>query len=139
MEPHINLVAVLVASIANMFVGFLWYGKLFGEQWAEAMGWKNLSQEQINKMREQAKYAYPQTFVGGFLMMYVFAHILGTYQASHILDGFRGAFWMWVGFVVPVKYGECLWGDKSIKAFLIDIGYYLAILSVASIILVYWK
>ncbi len=40
---------------------------------------------------------------------------------------------MWVGFVVPVKYGECLWGNKTIKAFLIDVGYYLAILSVASI------
>ncbi len=78
MQPHINLVAVLVASIVNMFIGFLWYGKLFGEQWAEAMGWKNLSQEQINKMREQAKYAYPQTFVGGFFDYVCFCSYLGN-------------------------------------------------------------
>ena len=30
---EINYLAVLVAAIASMALGFLWYGPLFGNQW----------------------------------------------------------------------------------------------------------
>ena len=34
---EVNLLAVLVAGIVPMIVGFLWYGQLFGKRWLELM------------------------------------------------------------------------------------------------------
>lgn len=38
MQSKTNWLAVLVAVIAGMFIGFLWYGVFFQAQWAEAVG-----------------------------------------------------------------------------------------------------
>lgn len=35
----INLLAVALATIGFMAVGFLWYGPLFGKQWMKLHGW----------------------------------------------------------------------------------------------------
>ena len=35
----INMVAILVATVANFIVGFLWYSPLFGKAWAKEMGY----------------------------------------------------------------------------------------------------
>ena len=37
-DSDINLLAVLVAAAAHMFLGFLWYGPLFGTVWLQGMG-----------------------------------------------------------------------------------------------------
>ena len=34
----INMVAILVAVVANFILGFLWYTPLFGKAWAKEMG-----------------------------------------------------------------------------------------------------
>ena len=36
-EIHINYLAVVAAMLAQMFLGFLWYGPLFGKPWAKEM------------------------------------------------------------------------------------------------------
>ncbi len=37
-QVPINYLAVVVAAIANMVLGFLWYGSLFGKQWIKLSG-----------------------------------------------------------------------------------------------------
>jgi hypothetical protein len=50
----------------------------------------------------------------------------------------QGAFWIWLGFYVPVKYSDKLWGGKSLRLFFIDAGHYLVMLLIMSAILVGW-
>ncbi|SEQ39371.1 DUF1761 domain-containing protein [Neolewinella agarilytica] len=38
MQNKTNWLAIIVAAIAGMFIGFLWYGLFFQAQWAEAVG-----------------------------------------------------------------------------------------------------
>lgn len=38
MSSKINWLALVVATIAGMFIGFLWYGAFFQAQWAAAVG-----------------------------------------------------------------------------------------------------
>jgi hypothetical protein len=38
MSSKINWLAILVSVIAGMFIGFLWYGVFFMDQWAEGVG-----------------------------------------------------------------------------------------------------
>jgi len=35
---QINFLAVIVAVVANFFLGFIWYTPLFGKAWAIEMG-----------------------------------------------------------------------------------------------------
>jgi len=38
MSTKINWLAVVVAALAGMFIGFLWYGAFFNGAWSEAVG-----------------------------------------------------------------------------------------------------
>lgn len=35
---EVNLLAVLVAAVVHQFIGFLWYGPVFGKTWLQASG-----------------------------------------------------------------------------------------------------
>ena len=46
MMLEINLVAVIIASVANMALGYLWYSPtLFGKEWIQLMGYTKESLE----------------------------------------------------------------------------------------------
>jgi hypothetical protein len=139
MNFDINYLAVLSGGLANMVIGFLWYGPLFSKAWVREMGWGNRTPEEMALMKRQAKTAYPQQFLGALIMAYVFAHVLIAFDSSSIMSAIQGAFWMWLGFVAPIKYSETLWGKASKKLFFIDAGYYLVTLIVMGIILTMWK
>lgn len=34
----VNYLAILVAAVLSMVLGFLWYGPLFGKEWTKLMG-----------------------------------------------------------------------------------------------------
>jgi hypothetical protein len=143
MNFDINYWAVLVCGIAAMVTGFLWYGPLFSKVWAKEMGWGEMSPEQTQKMKDAAKTAYPQQFVGALLMAYVFAHVLIAFSRAGNVEldptlGLVGALWSWLGFIVPVKWGDTLWGGKSKKLFWIDSLYLLLNLVVFALILTLW-
>jgi len=138
MDFNINYLAVLVAGISNMVIGGLWYGPLFMKPWSKEMGFDKRSPDEIARMKAGSKTAYPQAFVGALLTAVVLAHVMQAFGADSIAGGLTGAFWSWLGFIVPVKYGDKLWGGKSFKLFFIEVFYYLVSLSVMSIILVSW-
>jgi hypothetical protein len=142
--PQINYLAVLVAAIASMVVGYVWYGPLFGKLWMEGMGWDPNNQEMMAKMKKSAGPGYAQQFVGSLLTAYVLAHMLWAYSAAipgmtGISAGLQGAFWVWLGFYLPVKWGDKIWGGKKLKYVSIDLGNYLVVLLVMGIILSLWK
>lgn len=139
MDVTINYWAVLVCGVVSMVLGALWYGPLFGKLWMREMGWGGKSPEEIQKMKDAAKWAYPQAFVGALLMASVLAWLFGALEISTVSLAVQGAFWVWLGFVLPLKYGDKLWGGKSLKLFFIDAIYYLVQLAVFAIILVSWR
>lgn len=55
MEANVNYLAVVVAAVASMAVGFLWYGVLFRKQWMSLMG---LTTESIASMKMSPNKAY---------------------------------------------------------------------------------
>lgn len=141
--PDINYLAVLVAAVVTMVVGALWYGPLFGKMWMRGMGWDPNNQEQMAKMKSSAGPAYVQQFIGSLLMAFVLAHVLWAMQQAMpdmtgAWSGVQGGFWMWLGFILPVKYGDKLWGVKKFKYVSVDLGYHLVNLIIMGIILSVW-
>lgn len=141
---EINWLAILVSVLASMALGGIWYGPLFGKVWMRGLGIDPKNTEQVNKMKKGAGLAYAQQFLGSLLAVYVLAHILWAFgvalpDTTGWQAGVMGGFWCWLGFVLPVKYGDKLWGGKSLKFVSVDLSYYLVNLVVAGIILSVWK
>lgn len=142
MEIPINYLAVLAAAVANMVLGFLWYGPLFGKKWSELMGWGIMTPEKMAEMQKKARPAYAATFVTALLMAYVLAHAVifgSTYtQTFGVLGGMTASFWYWLGIVVPVTIGTVFWDGKPWKLWFINAGYYLVAMLIMGAILGGW-
>ena len=110
----VNFWAVLVSAIASMVIGSIWYGPLFGKIFSKAMGMDNKTPEEMAQMKKGMGLMYFKQFLASVLMFYVFAWLMGALGAVSIKGGIQVAFWVWLGFVVPVKFGDALWGGKMV-------------------------
>ena len=139
MDVAINYWAVLVAAIASMVVGWLWYGVFFKRQWMALMGY---NADSMKGMKMTANKAYLIQFIASFVMAYVLSHALvfaSTYlQTSGASAGLLAGFWHWLGFIVPVSLGIVLWENKSWSLWLINASHYLVSLLVMGLILALW-
>lgn len=141
MTPPINYLAVFIAAIIAIVLGFLWYGPFFGKQWIKLMGF---SKEDIEKGKKQDMMkSYALMSLGSLVMAYVLAHTTEfamTYTKTYgLTGGIMSGVWTWVGFVAPVKMGDQLWGGKPWKLFLIEAGYYLVSLALMGVVLATWR
>ena len=135
-----NYIAVLVAAIASMAVGFVWYGLLFRTQWMAYMG---LTMESMANMKMSANAAYVLQFVGSLIMAYVLAHSIVFASAftdtEGAMAGIMAGFWSWLGFVAPVTLGVVLWENKSWGLWLINASNYLVALVLMGAIIGWWE
>jgi len=135
---NINLTAIIVAALANFFIGFLWYSVLFGKAWAKEM---NMSMDARPAAGVMVK-SLIMNLIGCFLLAYVFAHntaawsfVPGIDQMSPTVQIANAAVFTWLGFFVPVSINTVAWEGKSWKLFFINTSYHLMMVLVSAIIL----
>lgn len=138
MEMNINIIAILVAVVANFILGFIWYTPLFGKVWAKEMGLDTSVKPASGELAKGMIFMV----VGNFFLAYVFAHniaawsyVPGTAEMSMVQNILSSAIFTWLGFYLPVDIGVVTWEKKSWKLFFINTGYHFMMLLVASIIL----
>lgn len=136
----ISFTGILVATVANFFVGFLWYSVLFQKSWAKEMG-MSLDVKPPNGIMIRGLL---MNLIGNFLMAYVFAHnnaawsfVPGMDKMSTWGSIMSAAGFTWLGFYVPTDINAVAWEGKSWKLFFINAGYHFTIVLVAAIILYY--
>ncbi len=134
----INMWAVLVAGIANMVLGMLWFSPAtgLGRAWMKEMRMDPSKIEEAKKKGMGKSYAI--AFAAALVMAYVFSHVLDFAQAESVKEGLQGAFWMWLGFIATVGVGMVLWEGRSWKLYGIVMSYWLVALLVQSAVLVSW-
>lgn len=134
----INYWAVLVSAIVAYFIGAFWYSPaLFGNAWMKSGG---MSQKDINKAKKKGMgKLYFIGFIGTLVMAFVLAHFVQYVGAESFNDAMMLAFWIWLGFFVPVMIGSVLWENKSVKFYLINVVYQLVSLEVMAVILAVWN
>lgn len=138
MSTDINYWAVLVAAIASMIIGSIWYGPLFGKAFMRAMGMDTWSQEKKTEMMKSMTKAYILQFIGSCVMFFVLAWYIVTSVHTGVFGGVANAFGLWLGFVVPVALSNTLWGGKM-SLFWINIGGMLCTLLAAGAIIGAWR
>lgn len=136
MDVPVNYLAVVVAAAAQIALGFVWYGPLFGKKWAHVSG---ISME---KMQKPPVSTMILMAMGALVMALVLqqALVLAAFylQTSGISAGLMAGFWNWLGFIAPVTMGVVLWEGKSWTLWAINSGYYLVGLSLMGSILALW-
>ncbi len=143
-DVTVNFWAVLVSAIASMVIGSIWYGPLFGKKFIALMGMDKKTPEEMAQMSAEGGSAsggkkgmaltYFWQFLASILMFYVLAWLMGALGANTAMAGAQAGFWVWLGFVVPVKLGDALWGGKM-ALFCIGIGNMLLTLLAAGAII----
>mgnify|MGYP002507279736 CR=1 FL=1 len=129
-QIYVNCWAVLAGAIANMGLGFVWYGPLFGKQWVAMMGWSKEAMEKGRaKMQKEGWKTYLPAFVGSLLTSFVLSYgvlfVSNFFVTTGISVGLMTGFWAWLGFVVPVTLSTVLWEGKSWNLWFLNASYYL--------------
>ncbi len=130
--------AVLVSAVASMVIGSVWYGPLFGKQYMVALGMDQWTPEKKEAMKKSMMLAYAGQFGASLLMFFVLAWYTGLSDHPGVLGGINNAFWVWIGFVVPLKLGDALWGGKMVL-FWLGIGNMFLTLLAAGAIIGVWR
>lgn len=122
----VNLVVVLLAAVATMIVGFLWYSPLlFAKPWMLAMGYDPSDKAGLDAMRKGAAKLYGISFLASLVSAFVLGKVVVVTTVTTIPYGMKVGFAMWLGFVVTVQLTDMLFARKPIKLFLINTGYQL--------------
>lgn len=137
MEVSVNYLAVLVAGIVSMAVGFAWYSPyVLGKPWMKEKGY---TPEALKKEQKKMGPLYGVSFVLGLVMAYVLTHVMvmgqAYFETDFLFSGVTSAFWMWIGFVFPVMATGQIFGEKNWRLLGIDSGYQLASLLTMGVVI----
>jgi hypothetical protein len=136
---EVNYLAILIAAIASMVAGFIYYHpSVLGKPWMKAGGYTESSLKADQK--KMGKY-YGLSFILALMTAYVLSHVMAMSMSYFgypaLQTGLTSAFWMWLGFVMPVQATGEIFGKKNWTFFALNTGYQLVALLVMGIVLGY--
>jgi MFS family permease len=141
MELKINIIAILVAVVANFLLGFVWYTPLFGKIWGREMGYDPNVKADSKVLIKGMLFMV----IGNFLCAWVLAHniaawsfVPGISEMGCVPNALSAAIFTWMGFYLPRHLGATAWEGNSWTLFGINAGYDLLSLIVVSFILTCW-
>lgn len=138
MTIDVNYLAVLLAGVASMILGFLWYSPIIlGKQWMKERGF---TKDSLQKAQKEMGMLYGLSFIVSLVTAYILSHVMtlsvSFFQYSPVSTRLTTAFWMWLGFVMPVQLTGTIFSDKkNWKLFGIDTGYQLVSLIAMGLVL----
>ena len=136
----LNYLALIASVFSAIFIGFLWYGPLFGKKWIALMGWtpEQIAEGQKKDMAKQIGLNALSALAMAFVMTH-FIKFAGAYlNISGVSAGLVAALLGLFGFVVPVLLGASVWEGRRWGLFYLTSSYYLASLTAMGLILGMW-
>ena len=130
--PMINIIAVIVASIANFIIGAVYYGVL-GKPWMAAAG---ITEEEVRGGQSPALFA--MTFVNILVTNIALALFMSMAEISTLTGGIIAGILATV-MVAATRNTNRLYEGGNLKLWLINMGHHAINLIVAGIILSLWQ
>jgi hypothetical protein len=132
-QVDVNYLAVIVAAVLQMVLGFLWYGPLFGKTW---MGFMKITPAQMGRQGMGKTYAW--SAVMSLITAYVLSLLVDYMGAKSVGAGLAAGFWPWLGFVVPVTASSLLYENRPFGLWVLNAGYQLVSLALMGALLAAW-
>ena len=135
---EVNYLAVLIAAVVTVPLGFLWYSPyVLGKQWMRERG---MTAESMKKSQSEMGKWYAVSLVVALITAYVLSHVMvlseNFFGYPMLQVGLTTAFWMWLGFVMPVQLTATIFSDKrNWTLFGIDTGYQLVSLFAMGVVI----
>lgn len=126
----VNYVAVIVAAIVAIVIGYLWYAVIFAEAYRREM---KMTKQQSDAMMKKGMWA---TVVAPLLTAFVLAVIIKSVGATTVMDGIVVALWAVIGFFLPLELISMTFGNESMTTFWINVAHHVVALGAIGIILV---
>lgn len=163
---EMNLYILFIAAIVPMFIGFFWYGPIFGNTWMKEMNFTKESLEGQN-MAKILIMSYIFSLLIAFFLQFIVIHQMGVFQTLINEPGFNKQtgqaftyFQNFVGtygdrfrtfqhgaihgvmsglfFVLPVLSIIAMFEKKSAKYVVINAGYWIVTLAIMGGIICEW-
>ena len=125
-----NYLAVLVAGIASMILGAIYYGPLFGKMLAKL--------SKVKKKKEGMAQKYVMALIKTWIIAYVLAMFLDLTNITIMIEGLIMSLWLWLGFIATTTFCGVIWGAKPFKLWLVNNCFNLLSILMMAAILVYW-
>ncbi len=110
---NFDIVAILVASIAQFIIGAIWYMPVFGALWGRMHNFDANSPEAQEQMKKGMAPLLLVQFITTVVMTVVLAIVLGAMPATW--NAYGMAVHLWLGFIVPTQVGAVLFGGTEPK------------------------
>lgn len=131
---EINYLAVLVATVAHMAVGFLWYGPLFGETWMRAIG---KTRDEVAEVAGSLPYAV--STLSALVIAFTLALFLTLPAQVDVVTGVVFGVIAALGFIAPAVATGAVFEGRPWTVTLLTIGYELISLVIMGAILGAWR
>lgn len=141
----INFMAIGIAVVANFFIGFVWYGPLFGKAWNRATGRPEGHSAQGGALAA----GLVANVVGAFLMAFVMSNNIAAWTPASwgvkevtygpLSQAMQAACFTWLGFILPPLMNGIVWEGRRWPMLGINGGYYLVSLLVAALLITHLR
>lgn len=130
----INWLAVLVAAVIRMAVGFAWYSPPL-----LLKPWQALTGVTPETMKAGLTKAMVVDVIASLIMSFALANIIVGAGITDWLNGALAGFWVWLGFQATLLVS--LWGyeNRSLKLIAINLGNNLIALLLMGALLAVWR
>ena len=142
MPLHVNILAILVAVVANFIIQMVWYTALFAKPWMKEMGYDPNMRPDKKAMFKGMALSFISSFLFAWVLAFYLAgwkYIPGATEMTPLVTGINSAISVWVGFFVPVQLSRVVWEKHSWKLFFINSGYHFLATLVVSLVLSCWS
>lgn len=106
----INYLAVLVAAVAQFFIGAIWYMPIFGKLWGQIHGHDKLSKEEQKKAEKGMAPLLGVQLVITFITTLVLAKLIVLIPSY---SAYKIALMVWIGFFIPVQIAAIIFGGTK--------------------------
>lgn len=119
-EIQFDWIAIILAALLNMAIGFLWYSKwLFGKTWLR------LAKKSEGEMKKGRGISVFYGFITSLVIAFFLAFFEGYLGVTTVSDGMFVGFCLWLGFVATTQVSLVIWANQPFSLFLLDTGYKL--------------
>lgn len=133
----INYLAVIVAAVVNMIIGFLWYNQFFGKSWMKAAG---ITQKDVELAKKKGVFGtYAVSFLTALVLSFFTAILMDIMSARTVVSGALAGGMIWLGFVATTHLSHYLSEGRSLELYKINVTYHLAQLMLTGAILAAWR
>lgn len=136
----INLLRVLVAAVAAMAIGFIWYlprPPFFGLRWGSLVKrWVGLTDEQMMANQGQRIVAWLATAI---VNAFILAYFLDLLAPGGLLDGIVIGIVLWFGLGLTFSAWPVIFANQPLGVWAINNGAYLLMQVVMAAILTAWR